>query len=74
MSMFLTKKPKTQPARIKKGSQCNDMDAEVDERFGAPVVVKPHQSENDGDERLVAIDIDNILHGTRSSLGSKSRQ
>lgn len=39
------------------------MDAQVDERFGAPVVVKPHHTEhNRDDQSLVRIDIADGLH------------
>jgi hypothetical protein len=40
------------------------MNAQVDKRFGAPVVVIPHQTEhNRDDQSLVCIDIRDALHG-----------
>jgi len=54
------------------------MDAQVDERFGAPVVVKPHQTEhNRDDQSLVCIDIDDDLHSVirfPSGMAAQSRQ
>ncbi len=39
------------------------VDAQVDERFGAPVVVKPHHTEHNWDDQsLVCIDIDDDFH------------